>query len=121
MPLSIQDWHNRFQVQAQWTKALRLYFFNLVNHDQLDKILDIGCGTGVLLPDLQALTPAEIYGADLKLDHHLLAGKTVQKQLSWARTFTNFLFVTILLIWFSATIFYCGWIIRAVRCRKCEE
>ncbi|MCJ7734737.1 MAG: methyltransferase domain-containing protein [Anaerolineales bacterium] len=73
MPLSIQDWHNRFQIQAQWTKALRLYFFGLLKNERIEKILDIGCGTGVLIPDLQSLTPAEIYGADLKLDRLNLA------------------------------------------------
>ena len=69
MSLSIQDWHNRFLLQAQWTRALRLYFFDLIKLDPADKILDIGCGTGALLPDLQSLSPAEIYGADLSLAH----------------------------------------------------
>jgi ubiquinone/menaquinone biosynthesis C-methylase UbiE len=69
MPLSVQEWHNRYQIQAQWTRALRLYFFELLKSHTQDKILDIGCGTGALLPDLQALSPAEIYGADIDLDN----------------------------------------------------
>jgi ubiquinone/menaquinone biosynthesis C-methylase UbiE len=69
MPLTIQEWHNRFLLQAQWTKALRLYFFDLIKLDPADKILDIGCGTGALLPDLQSLSPALIYGADVSLDN----------------------------------------------------
>jgi SAM-dependent methyltransferase len=69
MPLSIQDWHNRFVIQAQWTRALRLYFFDLINLDPADRILDIGCGTGALIPDLHALSPAEIYGGDVSLEH----------------------------------------------------
>ena len=69
MPLTIQDWHNRFLIQAQWTKALRLYFFDLIKLDPADKILDIGCGTGALLPDLQSLSPASIFGADVSLEH----------------------------------------------------
>ena len=68
MSLSIQDWHNRFMLQAQWTRALRLYFFDLIKLEAADKILDIGCGTGALLPDLQSLSPADIYGADVSLD-----------------------------------------------------
>ena len=71
MPLSIQDWHNRFMIQAQWTRALRLYFFELLSNSPFEKILDIGCGTGALLPDLQSLSPAEIYGGDI-LEEHLL-------------------------------------------------
>ena len=69
MSLSIQDWHNRFLIQAQWTRALRLYFFDLIKLDPANKILDIGCGTGALLPDLQSLSPADIYGADVSIDH----------------------------------------------------
>ncbi len=73
MPLSLNDWHNRFLIQAQWTKALRLYFFDLLRTQSSDKILDMGCGTGSLLQDLQSLSPAEIYGADISLDHLQLA------------------------------------------------
>ena len=69
MPLTTQDWHNRFMIQAQWTKALRLYFFDLLKISGHEKILDIGCGTGALLPDLEMLTPAEVYGADICEDH----------------------------------------------------
>jgi ubiquinone/menaquinone biosynthesis C-methylase UbiE len=76
MPLSPQDWHDRFQVQAQWTRALRLYFFDLLKTHPQKRILDIGCGTGVLLPDLQVLSQAEIYGADINLDHLNLAKET---------------------------------------------
>ncbi len=75
MSLSIQDWHNRFLIQAQWTRALRLYFFDLIKLDPANKILDIGCGTGALLPDLQSLSPADIYGADVSLDHLLQASQ----------------------------------------------
>jgi ubiquinone/menaquinone biosynthesis C-methylase UbiE len=73
MTLSLQDWHQRFTIQAHWTKALRLYFFDLLKTHSSDKILDIGCGTGVLLPDLQVLSPAAIYGADLSLAHLQIA------------------------------------------------
>ena len=73
MPLSLHDWHDRYQVQAQWTRALRTYFFDLLKTHPQERILDIGCGTGVLLPDLQALSPADIYGADINLEYLSLA------------------------------------------------
>ena len=69
MPLTIQDWHNRFTIQAQWTKALRLYFFDLLKISEHEKVLDVGCGTGALLPDLEMLTPAVIYGVDISETH----------------------------------------------------
>ncbi len=76
MSLSIQEWHNRFLIQAQWTRALRLYFFDLLQISGQEKILDIGCGTGALLPDLESLSPAEVYGADILEGHLLQAQRT---------------------------------------------
>jgi len=35
----------------------------------------MGCGTGVLLPDLQALSPAVVFGADINLNNLSLAKK----------------------------------------------
>ncbi len=76
MPLSIQDRQNRFLIQAQWTRGLRLYFFKLLNIQQMGKILDMGCGTGALLPDLQSLSPADIFGSDILEEHLLVAQQT---------------------------------------------
>jgi ubiquinone/menaquinone biosynthesis C-methylase UbiE len=81
MSLTIQDWHNRFLLQAQWTKALRLFFFDLIKLDPADKILDIGCGTGALLPDLQSLSPATIFGADVSQKHLQQAHQTSQESI----------------------------------------
>lgn len=74
MTLSREEWHQRYLVQAQWTEGLRLYFFDLIKNDAIKAVLEIGCGTGALLPDLQAISPGQIFGADLNLDHLALAG-----------------------------------------------
>lgn len=73
MPLNREEWHQRFLIQAQWTEALRLYFFDLIKKDDLRSVLDVGCGTGALLPDLEALSPAQIFGLDINLDHLKMA------------------------------------------------
>ncbi len=73
MPLSREDWHQRFLIQAQWTEALRLYFYDLIKKDSLLSVLDVGCGTGALLPEMNALSPAQIYGLDIDLDHLSMA------------------------------------------------
>lgn len=75
MPLSGEEWHQRFLIQAQWTEALRLYFFDLIKGEDLGSILDMGCGTGALLPDIDALTPAQVYGADINIEHLKLANQ----------------------------------------------
>ena len=56
MPLSLQDRQNRYLIQAQWTRALERVLSN--SHD------------------LQALTPADIYGADI-LEEHLIFAKKI--------------------------------------------
>lgn len=75
MPLTQADWHNRFMIQAQWTEGLRLYFFNLIKDSDITRVLDVGCGTGVLLPDLDVLSPGRVFGADLNLSYLKLAKK----------------------------------------------
>lgn len=73
MPLSKEEWHDRFLLQAQWTEGLRAYFFDLIKDDSISSILDIGCGTGALLTDLGLLSPAQIVGADTNLGYLTLA------------------------------------------------
>jgi len=71
--LSPREWHNRFLLQAQWTKKLRLHFFNSLKSTPVENILDIGCGTGALLPDLDQLTSAVVTGADISYKNLLIA------------------------------------------------
>lgn len=66
------DWHNRFLHQAAWTKPLRDYIFNQIGVERASLILEVGCGTGVLLQDLENCCTANCFGLDLNADH--LAG-----------------------------------------------
>jgi len=79
MPLSREDWHQRFLIQAQWTEALRLYFYDLVKNETLRSVLDVGCGTGALLPEMDVLSPAQFYGVDIDLDHLKVARQMCQE------------------------------------------
>ena len=76
MPLSGEDWHRRYQVQAQWTEALRLYFLDLYKKEEFSSILEIGCGTGALLPAFSNLSSTQLIGADLNLEHLELASQS---------------------------------------------
>lgn len=78
MPLSREEWHQRYLVQAQWTEALRLYFYDLIKKDHLRCVLDVGCGTGALLTEMDCLSPAQIYGLDINIDHLCLAKQICQ-------------------------------------------
>jgi ubiquinone/menaquinone biosynthesis C-methylase UbiE len=65
MPLSIPQWHLRYQQQAQWTQNIRKYIYDQVSLQTAEKILDVGCGTGVLENELFSLTSSRIYGLDI--------------------------------------------------------
>jgi SAM-dependent methyltransferase len=58
------DWHRRFVQQAAWTKDLRAYLFNRSGMADARRVVEVGCGTGAILSDLD--TPAAIHGLDLQ-------------------------------------------------------
>ena len=58
------DWHKRFVQQAAWTKDLRTYLFKRAGLETARRVLEVGCGTGAILSDLD--TPAAIHGLDLQ-------------------------------------------------------
>ncbi len=59
------DWHARFLQQAAWTRPLRSYLFERAGLERARRVLEVGCGTGAILEDLE--TPATVFGLDLDL------------------------------------------------------
>src|SRR5690349_4381527 len=57
------DWHRRYLQQAQWTRDLRAYIFKQAGLDNTSCILEVGCGTGAILTELQ--DSGSLYGLDL--------------------------------------------------------
>jgi SAM-dependent methyltransferase len=57
------NWHNRFLQQASWTRDLRTYLFAQAGLSRLSRVLEVGCGTGAILQDLE--TPAAVHALDL--------------------------------------------------------
>lgn len=62
---SSPDWHSRFSQQASWTRDLRNYLFGRAGLQTARRVLDVGCGTGVLEIELTDRTTARIYGLDI--------------------------------------------------------
>lgn len=50
-------WHQRFILQSLWTKALRAYLYKPLNLAAHSRILEIGSGTGALLPENLSISP----------------------------------------------------------------
>jgi len=60
------DWDKRFRQQAEWTRLLRAYLFDKTGLVDAQRVLEVGCGTGVLLAGLP--TRAAVHGLDLDPD-----------------------------------------------------
>ncbi len=66
--MKIYDWHARYILQALWTANLRRYLLAKINLPHNPQVLDVGCGTGALFPDLYR-TGCIVTGLDYKFNH----------------------------------------------------
>jgi SAM-dependent methyltransferase len=73
----MMDWHKRFVQQAAWTKNLRAYLFKRAGMQAASSVLEVGCGTGAILSNLD--TPAAIHGLDLLPDRLMEAHRNVPR------------------------------------------
>ena len=64
-----KDWHDRFTIQAKWTRALREFLFNQLSINPDSRILETGCGTGVILDDLRSYSQRPVFGIDHDVSH----------------------------------------------------
>lgn len=72
--MDASGWHARFTQQAGWTAGLRAYIYNIIGAAQAAAILDAGCGTGALLPELGSTAPlAALTGVDILPDRLAVA------------------------------------------------
>ena len=60
------DWHERFRQQAGWTRPLRDYLFTRAGLKSAQCVLEVGCGTGAVLQELDTL--ATLHGLDIDRD-----------------------------------------------------
>ncbi len=65
MPLSTLEWHQRYLQQAQWTRSLRLYLFEKLDIPHASYVLDVGCGSGALEPELAEQLQGRLFGLDI--------------------------------------------------------
>lgn len=75
MALTTAQWHQRFQQQSRWTQDLRNYLYKQIDFSKINQILDVGCGTGALLPELSTHSAGRLYGLDININHLKFAAK----------------------------------------------
>ena len=56
------NWHTRYTQQAKWTRNLREYLFERTGLDTAQRALEVGCGTGAILSEIQNTS---IHGLDI--------------------------------------------------------
>jgi SAM-dependent methyltransferase len=57
-------WHSRFLRQAGWTRELRSHLYRKLDLTRRERILDLGCGTGVIAAELAGRTLSEVHAVD---------------------------------------------------------
>lgn len=65
MSISYQAWHDRFQFQAGWTADLRSYLFSKCGLSRSKTVLEIGCGSGVILSEIEEKYHTLLFGLDI--------------------------------------------------------
>lgn len=58
-----KDSHKRYLHQANWTRDLRKYIFNKVGLTESSRALEVGCGTGAILSQIDF----PVFGLDIQL------------------------------------------------------
>lgn len=78
MKLSPLQWHKRFIQQAKWTEEVRNFQLERAAIDHDGKIIEVGCGTGVVLSAISNLlnqTHTSIHGVDINPEFLNLAAE----------------------------------------------
>jgi ubiquinone/menaquinone biosynthesis C-methylase UbiE len=73
MILMEMNWHHRFSLQASWTREMRAYLFQRCELNRAHRVIEIGCGTGVLLAELEGQDTRFLFGLDIARKHLIQA------------------------------------------------
>ena len=68
MEWSLEQWDRQFARQAEWTRATRSHLYRRANLLRAERVLDIGCGTGVVTEEIAARTRGRVVGLDIDPD-----------------------------------------------------
>jgi SAM-dependent methyltransferase len=62
------DWDRRYFQQSLWTKPLRDYLVKGLSIPPTSRVLEVGCGTGVICSDFENQNPCIQFGLDINFD-----------------------------------------------------
>lgn len=64
-PLDPQEWHAQFQRQAVWTRPTREFLGRKTGLRRARRILDVGCGSGVVTEEMAEAAHGRVFGLDI--------------------------------------------------------
>ena len=59
------NWHSRYIQQANWTRPLREYLFQKTELRAMERVLEVGCGTGAILREI-GIDTLPLHGLDIQ-------------------------------------------------------
>ncbi len=75
--------HRRFLRQAEWTRELRLHLYRKVGLARRRRVLDLGCGTGVVAAEVAARSGALVFGLDRDAGALRFAAGQCDEEVGW--------------------------------------
>lgn len=79
----IDFWDNRYRHQAEWTKGLRLHLYRKIGLARCRRVLELGCGTGVISTEIAARSDAAVFGLDRDVSALALASGKRAEHVRW--------------------------------------
>ena len=61
------EWHDRYLIQASWTRSIRERLYTLSDLNNANRILEVGSGTGAIISEIATQFHGQTYGLDI--DH----------------------------------------------------
>lgn len=120
----ISFWHKRYQQQAQWTTQIRKYLWHKAKIRKGALALDVGCGTGVLLAEVEAQAGRPPIGVDIQYQPLQWVKQKTQRlnlitadghKLPFSQNYFDLVFCHFVLLWVKEPVVFLKELLRVTK------